>query len=98
MSDPQPPAPRWVPAPDVTYTKLDEEEAVLLNLETKQYFSLNETGLLIWERLQEQSALADVAAALSQSYDVEQEAALRYVRRFVETLRQDGLVTAQAPS
>ena len=91
------PDPRWRPAPNVTYTKLDEEEAVLLHLETKQYFSLNETGLRIWEGLEEPGlGLPDIAASLSEDYDIAEAEARDYVERFAETLAQEGLLQRPA--
>ena len=91
------PDPRWRPAPNVTYTKLDEEEAVLLHLETKQYFSLNETGLRIWEGLEEpELGLPAIAASLSEDYDIAEAEARDYVERFAETLAQEGLLQGPA--
>lgn len=87
----------WVPNPDLVFTKLDEQEGVLLHLKTKQYFSLNETGVRIWELLEEQQhAPAGIASALAEEYDVEQEEALRYVRRFLEEMREEHLVIRPA--
>ncbi|SOH02577.1 PqqD family protein [Candidatus Kuenenia stuttgartiensis] len=40
---------RVTPDPDVVITELEGKEAVLLHLGTKMYFTLNETGLRIWQ-------------------------------------------------
>ncbi len=82
------------PAPDVLFTRLNEE-AVLLHLETKQYFSLNETGALIWQCLHERCSLVETAARLAQAYDVDEDAARRCVERFVATLAQDDLLVEE---
>jgi hypothetical protein len=37
--------------PSVVFTRLNDTEAVLLHLETKRYYSLNETGARLWELL-----------------------------------------------
>ncbi|QII11529.1 hypothetical protein KsCSTR_21500 [Candidatus Kuenenia stuttgartiensis] len=42
---------RVTPDPDVVITELEGKEAVLLHLGTKMYFTLNETGLWIWQML-----------------------------------------------
>ena len=45
--------PRYRTNPNVIYTKLDDAEAVLLDVQTQMYYSVNETGLIIWELLGE---------------------------------------------
>lgn len=39
------------PDPEVIVTELEGKEAVLLHLGTRMYFTLNETGLRIWQML-----------------------------------------------
>ncbi len=86
------PAATWTPNPDVVFTKLDDEEAVLLHLKTKEYFSLNETGVLIWEQLEEKADLERIAAALAEAYAIEEAEARASARRFLSTLEERGLV------
>ncbi len=80
------------PHPSVVFTKLDDSEAALLHLETKRYYSLNETGIRIWDLLQETTSPNDVSLALQKEYDVGQEQAIVYILEFLEELRQEGLV------
>lgn len=83
---------RYSPHPAVVYTRLDEHEAVLLHLETQRYFSLNETGVVIWDLLATSPTLDEVAAALAQTYEAEPETLVASVRRFLDELEHDGLV------
>jgi len=49
--------------PDVVCSALPEG-GVLLHLETKQYFALNATGLLVWQFLEDGGTIADLRAGL----------------------------------
>ena len=80
------------PSSDVVSTQLDEEEAVLLSLETQQYYSLNETGSRVWELLSEGQDVDAIAAAISNEWEVTEDEALRYVQSFLEELHDEGLV------
>lgn len=78
--------------PAVAYTRLDECEAVLLHLESQHYFSLNETGVAIWDLLSEPRSLAEIVEALAETYEADRETMAALVARFVGDLRRDGLV------
>ena len=47
-----------------------EDGAVVLHMGTKRYFSLNETGAVIWGMLEADVSLADIPRRLSEGYDV----------------------------
>ena len=84
---------QFTPHPSVVYTKLDDSQAVLLHLETKRYYSLNETGLFIWELLQNGTTNPDdMSTALQGEYEVEEGESLAYVLEFLGELHQEGLL------
>jgi coenzyme PQQ synthesis protein D (PqqD) len=60
--------------------------AVLLNLQTKRYFSLNETGTRIWEMVQQTADEEAIVATLLGEYDVEETMARSEVRRILDEL------------
>jgi hypothetical protein len=60
--------------------------AVLLNLQTKRYFSLNETGTRIWEMVQQTVDEDTIVAALLREYEVEEPMARAEVRRILDEL------------
>ncbi len=84
--------PSYRPSSDVVSTQLDEEESVLLSLETQQYYSLNETGSRVWELLTEGQDADAIAAAITEEWDTTHEEALQYVQSFLEELSEEGLV------
>jgi hypothetical protein len=87
-----------VPNPQVLFTEIDDGSGVLLHLETKFYFTLNATGVVVWKALAERAEGADVAAIakrLASEFRVAPEAASRDVTKVIETLLADGLVTSR---
>jgi hypothetical protein len=82
------------PSSDVVSTQLDEEESVLLSLETQRYYSLNETGSRIWELLSEGEDMESIATAITEEWQTTHDEALSYVQSFVDELSEEGLIEA----
>ena len=84
---------RYEPDPRVNFTRFDEGEGVLLHLATKSYYTLNATGVFIWEQLEAGcQTVEELVAALLEHYEVTREEAERQVRAFLEELEREGLV------
>jgi coenzyme PQQ synthesis protein D (PqqD) len=80
------------PHPEVVDTALDTGETVLLQLDSKTYYSLNGTGTQIWDGLKQGLALQEVSRRLQARFEVESEQANRSVLALVEELLQHQLV------
>jgi hypothetical protein len=85
------------PHPSLVFTRLDDTEAVLLHLDTKRYYTLNETGTRIWELLQQGRCTQEIAQTLQDGYAVTDEEAMPVLLAFVDELQQEGLVLSSAP-
>ena len=79
--------------PQVVATPFDNGEGVLIDLQGKQYFQLNETGWLIWQQLVAGQAPAQIIAALTEEYEVSEAQAQASVQRLLADLRQRELLT-----
>jgi hypothetical protein len=77
--------------PEVVYTDL-VDGAVLLHLETKLYYSLNEAGTAIWRLLNSTESREDLIQGLTSEYDVEKERAEASVSEFIQELERNQLV------
>jgi hypothetical protein len=77
--------------PAVVCTELDDG-AILLNLNTKDYYNINETGLRIWQFLSEPSNLSEMAEKILEEYEVDKERAMESVRRIIAELYSESLV------
>ena len=64
-----------VPYEHVIFTDLDGLEGVLVDLNTKKYYQLNETASLIWRGLEKRLPVSDIANELTERYDVTLEQA-----------------------
>lgn len=72
--------------PDVIETLLANGEIVLLHLETKTYFSLNETGARIWKLATADSTAGRISEELKAAYDVTEEDARKSVSALIGEL------------
>lgn len=77
--------------PSVICTELDDG-AVLLNLYTKYYYNLNETGLRIWQIMEEFHSPAEILKRLANEYKVDAERAKISVVRLIEELEKEDLI------
>lgn len=81
-----------IPCEHVVFTDLDGLEGVLVDLDTKKYYQLNETASLIWRGLEKHLSLGDIAAEMTERYDVTLEMATSAIETIVRHLRAQALV------
>ena len=67
-------------------------EMVLLDMESENYFELDEVGTSIWQAMQEKETLKEVFESLLEQYDVEAEVLEKDLSEFVEKLAESGLI------
>lgn len=64
----------------------------LLDLRTKEYFSLDPVGAFIWETLRRPQRQDELVAAVVGEYDVSPETCAAEVEAFIEALRDADLI------
>ena len=69
-----------------------DDEIVLLDLESGQYFGLNEVGARIWSLFQEGLTVSAVLGALLKEYDVSEEQMKSDIQKFLDHLLTLSLV------
>lgn len=73
------------------------EEAVVLDLETSRYLSLNQSGALLWAMVSERPvSLDELVERLMSEFDVDRETAKVDVAEFLGACRQHGLLREPA--
>ena len=82
------------PHEHVVFTEFEAGEGILVDLNTKKYFQLNETGTLIWRALEQGQSLEEIVGQMTAAYEVTPEHAAESVRRLLESLRAFKLVRA----
>lgn len=72
------------------FTPLDDGTGVLLNLDTLLYFSLNRTGAVLWQQIEEGKAatLDDLVQVACDRFEVAEQEARLLIGEFAERLEQ----------
>src|SRR5262245_13256079 len=76
----------------VPQAKLSEDTVVLLNVQRGNYYSLDQTGMRIWELLASETTVAELCQRLINEFDVEAANCISDTIRFCEQLRHENLI------
>ncbi len=76
---------------EVVYEVLDGE-AIVLNLESGVYYTLNETGTRIWQLLSEHGRVDAVKSAMLEEFETTAEAVEADISKLIDDLREQGLL------
>jgi len=72
------------------------EETVILNAESGVYFSLNEVGGFLWERMSEQPrGFEDLVSSVVAEYDTDADTCRNDIREIVDQLSREKLIIAE---
>lgn len=83
-----------LPHDHVIFTDLDGVEGVLVDLNAKQYYQLNETASVIWRGLAKGMSVAGIAIEMADLYDVTPEHARSSVERAIDKFIAQRLMKA----
>ena len=75
---------------------IDPDGAVLLDLERGKYFSLNDVGAEIWQKVEEGADHSEILRHLQSSFQAPPEVLQRDLESFVQMLDEKGLIHASA--
>ncbi len=84
--------------PQVVLTEMRDGTAVLLHLDTKFYFTLNATGVLVWKLLSVgvETTRETIAQRMTREFDVDHATALADLDALVSALSAEKLVVPRA--
>lgn len=74
-------------------TEFDGGEGILVDLNTKRYYQLNETALLVWKGLEKGAEIEDIVAEVVSDYEVQPEHARSSVENLMARLRSYKLIS-----
>jgi Coenzyme PQQ synthesis protein D (PqqD) len=82
--------------PQALFTELDDGTGVLLHLDTKFYYTLNPTAVVVWKALGAGASptVEAIAGELSRAFRVDREAAAKDVAGVLDEMLADGLLLA----
>jgi len=78
---------------DTVFAQEVDGEMVLLDINTENYFGLDDVGTSIWQAMQESETLQEVLNVLLEQYDVDEAVLKKDLLAFVGKLEESGLVT-----
>ena len=78
---------------DVMWRRMGEEESVLLNVQSEEYYSLNDVGTRTWELIDGQTTTEEIAAKLAEEYEAPLADIEADVRALLQDLRDQGLLS-----
>jgi hypothetical protein len=81
-----------IPYEHIVFTEFDGGEGVLVDLNTKKYFQLNETAMFVWRRLEKGQGIDEIVGEMANEYDVTPEHAAESVRKLLGNLQTLKLV------
>ena len=83
-----------MPGKHVVVTDFDGGEGILVDLNTKKYFQLNETAMIVWKGLEKGKTTSEIAADITSNYEVALDKATLSVERIVDNFQSYKLVNA----
>ena len=83
------------PHSHIVYTEFDGREAVLVDLNTKRYYTLNETAMMVWQGLDRGQTTNEIVSKICERYDVTAEHATASVERLVQSLAAHQLLRSE---
>jgi hypothetical protein len=79
----------------VVVTDFDGGEGILVDLNTKRYFQLNETAMIVWKGLEHGKTVSQIVDEFTAHYEVEQQHATLSVERLVSNFQNYKLVSIE---
>jgi len=72
------------PYDHIVFTDFDGVEGILVDLNTKKYYQLNETAMMIWKGLEKFMTPDEIARDLAETYDTTPQEALRTIESLLK--------------
>jgi hypothetical protein len=82
------------PFDHIVFTEFDDSEGILVDLNTKKYYQLNETAMLIWKGLEQGLGPREIADQIVESYEITANDAVRNVDEIVAKFQMYSLVSS----
>ena len=84
-----------IPGKHVVVTDFDGGEGILVDLNTKKYFQLNETAMVVWKGLEQGKTVGEIADDIVARYEVAPDNAARSVERILVNFESYKLLSAR---
>ena len=79
----------------VVVTDFDRGEGILVDLNTRRYYQLNESAMIVWKGLERGKTVSQIVDDFTSTYEIEPDRAAVSVERLVNSLQTYKLVSAK---
>lgn len=76
-----------MPGKHVVVTDFDGGEGILVDLNTKKYFQLNETAMIVWKGLEQGKTVGQIANDITDNYEIALDKATSSVERILDNFQ-----------
>jgi hypothetical protein len=83
-----------IPGKHVVTTDFDGGEGILVDLNNRKYYQLNETAMVVWKGLENGKTMNEIVADITATYEVAPDRATLSVQRIVDNFQSYKLVGA----
>jgi len=83
-----------IPGKHVVTTDFDGGEGILVDLNTRKYYQLNETAMVVWKGLENGKTMNEIVADITATYEVAPDRATLSVQKIVDNFQSYKLVGA----
>ncbi|MGI9104955.1 MAG: PqqD family protein [Pyrinomonadaceae bacterium] len=81
------------PQEHIVFTEFDDTEGVLVDLNAKRYYTLNETAMFIWRHLEKGHSREEIVREMTNTYSVTAEHAAASVEKLLGSLQAHKLLS-----
>ena len=83
------------PRKQIVSTLFDDGDGVLVDLNTKHYYQLNESAMMVWTGLEKGRALPEIVNEMTLTFEVSPEHAVESVERILRDFQAKNLLSAE---
>jgi coenzyme PQQ synthesis protein D (PqqD) len=80
-----------VPRKQIVSTLFDDGDGVLVDLDTKRYYQLNESAMMVWNGLEKAQTVSEIASRFTSAFDVSPERARNSVEKVLQKFQSFNL-------
>jgi len=79
--------------PSTVFAQVLDDEIVILDTQSENYFGLDSVGAVMWQELQKNPSLAILKVTMLAMYDVDEKILENDIKLFIDKLEKNKLIT-----
>ncbi len=85
-----------MPREQIVSTIFDDGDGVLVDLDTKRYYQLNESAMIVWTGLEKGQGIAEIVSEITSTFEVPEEHAGKSVEKILQDFQANNLLRAES--